>query len=57
MNVVKILVTSADGQLGYDVCKLLESRQIEHIGKEPKISIVKFFIGGAAFCIEINFLS
>ena len=29
---MKVLVTGAAGQLGYDVCKVLTARQIEHRG-------------------------
>lgn len=29
---MKVLVTGAKGQVGYDVCRVLSSRKVEHIG-------------------------
>lgn len=33
---MKVLVTGATGQLGYDVCRILEERKIEHVGLGSK---------------------
>ena len=33
---MKILVTGVTGQLGYDVCRELEKRGIEHLGVSSK---------------------
>ena len=33
---MKILVTGANGQLGYDVCKVLQERNIDYIGTTIK---------------------
>lgn len=33
---MKILVTGANGQLGYDVCKVLQERNIDYIGTTRK---------------------
>ena len=40
---MRILVTGAGGQLGYDVCKVLAARGIEHKG----VDIVDFDITDA----------
>ena len=33
---MKVLVTGVGGQLGYDVCKVLSSRKIDHVGVDRK---------------------
>ena len=33
---MKVLVTGVKGQLGYDVCKVLAQRGIEHLGVDIK---------------------
>ena len=50
---MKILVTGVGGQLGYDVCKVLDARKIENKGVGAKEVVIPHVNGRTRFNVKV----